>query len=114
MKIARKCKKIAILRIQVLSVSGIVRNILSELLITQLIVLMAGAIGISTYGTAVYGITGIADVLKIYILSFILSSLIYSLTSIIVLYSTVMLGKMLPMLKGKKPYKVVITFHVLL
>lgn len=110
----RKSKKIAILKIQGLSVSGIVRNILSELLITQLVVLAVGAIGLTVYGIAVYGMTSIVDVLKIYFVSFVLSSLIYSLTSMLVLFIVVMLGKTVPMLKGKKPYKAVLAFHVLL
>lgn len=77
-------------------------------------VLAVGAIGFTVYGIAVYGVTSIVDVLKIYFVSFALSVLIYSLTAILILFIVVMPGKTVPMLKGKKPYKAVLAFHVLL
>ncbi|MBQ2800145.1 MAG: DUF1430 domain-containing protein [Lachnospiraceae bacterium] len=110
----RKSKKIAILKIQGLSVIEIVRNILSELLFAQLVVLVVGVIGITVCGTVVYGIKCIGIVLKIYAVSYVISSLIYSATAVLILSLEVAFGKTVPMLKGKKPYKVVLTFHILL
>lgn len=66
------------------------------------------------YGAFSYGINSIVKVFEIYLASFLISTLIYCIISMLVLIFEIIYGKMTEMLKGKKPYKIILVFHIFL
>ena len=110
----RKSRKIAILKIQGLSVNMIFKNILNEFIFTEILIFIIGLLGLSFYGMWQYGTSSLLDVFKIYLVSFFLSNLIFIPTLYLILATLKLFGKTVPMLKGEKPYKAILFLHMVL
>ena len=110
----KRSKKIAILKIQGLSAGNIIKNIFSELITTQFMILILGIVGAAVFSIIEYGVSSIADVLVIYLLSYIFSNVFYYMVALFVLLNVIFWGKTVPMLNGKKPYKIIMVVHVTL
>lgn len=108
----KRSKKIAILRIQGLSIGSVIKNIFGELFGTQFIVLILGITASIIWGAEKYGVSSIIDVFWIYLISFSFSNLFYFIIAAFVLANQVLWSKVIPMLKGKRPYKVIMSVHI--